>query len=103
MKNDKERKAYIEDANNWHLANQIGTLVRVERLEYKGEFWARIQVREEMNVYNWENHKAYKKIEWHTLRMYKTGCDAEDNLYFAETQSTTQILNAMKAADKVNE
>lgn len=100
MKNDKERKAYIEDANNWHLANQIGTLVRVERLEYKGKFWARIQVREELYAYDWENNKSYTTIKWHTLHMYKTGCDAEGNLYFAETQSTTQILNAMKAADK---
>lgn len=102
MRNDKERQAFVQDANNWHrVGDEIMGRVRLRELEYKNNTWYRIDVRTNCIETEWSDnrldYKQIKKICWRPLRMYVI--DKETGA-FDEPVSVTQIVNEIKEIDK---
>lgn len=102
MRNDKERQAFVQDANNWHRVGvEIMGRVRLRELEYKNHTWYRIEVMTQWFETEFTDAGAgytrHRKMGWQPLRMYvidkATGA-------FADTVSVTQIVNEIKEIDK---
>lgn len=99
MRNDKERKAFVEDDVNWTvIAEHFGYPggVRISELVYGGESWYKVEIMVEHNVYNYAKSRLETVRGWVLLRMYEA---TEDGEVFGETVSVTQIVNAIKEID----
>ena len=100
MRNDKERQAFVQDANNWHeVGTEIMGRVRLRKLEYKNHTWYRIEIMTDCYETEWTatGYKRKKTIRWQPLRMYVI--DKETGA-FDEPVSVTQIVNEIKEIDK---
>ena len=102
MRNDKERQAFVQDANNWHrVGDEIMGRVRLRELEYKNHTWYRIEIRtcwfEAEFTDKGAGYTRHRKMGWQPLRMYVI--DKETGA-FDEAVSVTQIVNEIKEIDK---
>lgn len=100
MRNDKERQAFVQDANNWHeVGTEIMGRVRLRKLEYKNHTWYRIEIMTDCYETEWTatGYKRKKTIRRQPLRMYVI--DKETGA-FDEPVSMTQIVEKIKEIDK---
>ena len=101
MRNDKERQQFVQDDNNWHrVGSDIMGKVRLRELEYKNNFWYRIEILEhyfENEFFSGSDYKRVDKVNWRPLRMFVLD---KDTRAFEDTVSPTQIVEAIKEIDK---
>ena len=98
MKNDKERRDYINNPENWILAFGSGNIenIRTMVLTYKDERWARLEVYREYESFDFEKLETVKKKGWVETALYAVSKDGE----IGEPISKTQIMNRMKELDR---
>lgn len=97
MKNDKERKAFVDDDRNWAIVDSTNNmLIRMKMLEYGDMKWCRVDAFRQTERYDVRHRKLVTKKDWTTLDMY-----AFDELKgLGEHVSVTQIVNRIKDYDK---
>lgn len=100
MRNDKERRAFVEDSLNWtvvgeYFGNHPGG-IRISVLRYGGECWYKLELMKEYSQYNYAKSRLETKRGYQMLRIYEP---TEDGEVFGESVSVTQILNAIKEID----
>lgn len=100
MRNDKERKTFVEDPFNWKVVAECeGDYpggIRICALEYAGEAWYKIEAMVEYNIFSYTESKLKTVRGWHALRMYAPTADGD---VFGESVSITQIVTAIKEID----
>ena len=100
MKNDKERRAFVEDSINWTVVGEYFGHhpggVRISVLEYGGEAWYKVELMKEFDKYNYEKGRLETMRGWYGTHMYEASSDGE---VFGESVSVTQIVNAIKEID----
>lgn len=103
MRNDKERKAYIDDSSNWSVVGEYGGrsndhpgAVRISRLSYGGESWYKVEIMQEFTQFSYVRSNLETVRGWRALGTYG---QSEDGAVFGEHVSVTQILNAIKEID----
>ena len=97
MKNDKERKAFVDNPDNWEVTNTLSDKVRIVRLSYQGKEWYRIQILKNDNYYDYDSRELKKRIDWVTLET----CPFSSELgVFGDHWSNTNIVDAIKTLDR---
>lgn len=98
MRNDRERKEYIEDEKNW---TQVGDttfgLLRLMMLTYGDAEWYKVQVFQEHQHYNCKKGDFEWVREWVTVGIYSISTARRA---FSYGWSTSRIVEAIKEADK---
>lgn len=98
MKNDKERRAFVENDDNWK--NQHGlNCVRVQTLEYRERTWYRVQVMKVIRRYEPVLNKTVSLVEWDTVAIL--WCDEEKGYFEAGDWTVPSIVSYIKAMDKL--
>jgi hypothetical protein len=97
MKNDKERKAYVENPANWRLISSLNDKIRIVHLTYHDKAWYRIQIMKEQNYYDHAAGDFKKRIEWVTL---ETCLFDPERGVFGEHWSATNIVDSIKTIDR---
>lgn len=96
MKNAAERKAFIENPENWHVV-ELTKNTRVSVIRYKGEERYRLEVYEVLTNFDYEKRVHIRRPEWSVRDYYKKNPD-----YFNafERQSLTEIREWLADQDK---
>lgn len=102
MRNDTERRAFVENDDNWEEIGAVGfvdnPLIRLSRLEYEGHEWFKVDVWETYTSgYDFENRRHSHKTGWHSARMYRFDPGSKS---FNYTVSVTEIRDEIKEIDK---
>ena len=97
MRNEKERKQFINTAENWTAVSEAIPGIRLMELQYKEHSWYRIDIMQKRNDFNYEAHKSVEVVKWRTLGMYKI---LLDDYCYSEGLSATQIANEIKEIDR---
>ena len=106
MKNQAERREYIDDPDNWQIVESLRN-VRVSKLTYKGEHRYKLETFEVINRYDYHDSKHYRSGEWVVRFYYKTPeeydeiiANAGNKCDLLEQQSLTQIREWLADLDK---
>lgn len=97
MKNQAERREYIDDPENWQIVESLRN-VRVSQNKYKGEKRYKLETFEVITRYDYHDRKSYNAGEWVVRGYYKTPenpeeiiTNAGDRADLLEPQSVTQL------------
>lgn len=100
MRNDKERKAFVEDSVNWSVVGEyFGSHpggFRISVLRYGGENWYKVELMREFQMFNYAKSRLETRRGWYGNHMYEA---SEDGAVLGESVSITQIVNAIKEID----
>lgn len=97
MRNDTERKAFVETDKNWQTLKEIPDVLQLQSLIYKGHEWIRLRIYQVQLRFDYEKCEPYKVTDWSTVRWLKL----DKNLGgFSESMSVSQILREIKEIDK---
>ena len=97
MRNDTERKAFVETDKNWQTLKEIPDVLQLQSLIYKGHEWIRIRIYQVQLRFDYEKCKPYQVTDWSTVRWMTW----DKNLGgFSESMSVSQILREIKEIDK---
>lgn len=100
MKNDKERRAFVEDSLNWTVVGEYFGHhpggVRISVLEYGGESWYKVELMRETTIYDHKKGRIENVRGWHGYHIYEPTADGE---VFGEPVSITQIVGVIKEID----
>lgn len=96
MKNAADRKAFIENPENWHVV-ELTKNTRVSAIRYKGEERYRLEVYEIITNFDYEKRVHIRRPEWNVRDYYKKNPN-----YFGalERQSVTQIREWVADQDR---
>ena len=97
MKNDKERKSFVDDPDNWEVTTALSDQIRIVRLKYQDKKWYRIQILKEQSYYDHAARDLKKRVEWVTL---ETCLFDPERGVFGEHWSATNIVDSIKAIDR---
>ena len=96
LKNDKERREFVYNSDNWEVIGELNSLVRLTRLEYKDHEWYGIEIRSGHDVFDAEIRRIFKK-NWLQIAIYQL--DTE-NRCFTFPWSRSQVAAQLKQIDK---
>jgi len=96
MKNAAERKAFIENPENWHVV-ELTEHTRVSAIRYKGEERYRLEVFEVANYFDYEHRCHGERAEWVVRDYYK---NKPGYVGAFERQSLTEIREWVADQDK---
>ena len=95
MRNNEERRQFVEDINNWELAEST-IWTQTLKLTYKGHEWYQIRVLENSERYDYKVGRFRKSANWENhMRYYKVNPDVGLDLV-----SKANIINEIKEIDK---
>ena len=97
LKNDRERREFVNDPKNWETIGDIKGLIQMRMLRYKGMIWYANYIRQVSQSWNSETHDFNREADWLRVGMYQI--DTEHRA-FTYGISATEIVNAIKEADK---
>lgn len=98
MKNDKERREFIDNPNNWEqVGEDIMGLVRMMQLTYKYKQWFKVEILQRYEHYNIKERRMETVREWIKTGIYEIDTN---NRAFTYGISLTQMLNTIKEIDK---
>lgn len=98
MKNDKERREFIDNPNNWEQVGEpIMGLVRMSQLTYKYKQWFKVEIFQRYEHYNFKIGKMELVREWIKTGIYEIDTNSRAFTYGI---SPTQMINAIKEIDK---
>lgn len=98
MKNDQERREFIDDDSNWHPdLYQFRGLVAVQTLTYKGHQWQRVSVWRKGIEFDPKTREIIYPNHWVPIMHSKL---LPDGSAFDDSLSVTQILKEIKEIDK---
>jgi len=97
MKNNDERRAYIRNELNWKVY-QATDLNTVDYLEYKGERWFRIRIREYAHHYDYVTRTHGPRVCMNQLGgFYRYNTDEN---YLVHINGESNIIDEMRSLDK---
>lgn len=100
LRNDNERRAYLDDPKNWNVINQMPG-VRLLEFEYKGFLLYRLELWQTWRSgYDFENHKHKEETGWREVFTYTL---REDTHAYSYPVSTGEIIRKLKELDKGRE
>jgi len=95
MKNNEERRQFVEDISNWELSEST-IWTQTLKLTYEGHEWYQIRVLEYGHHYNYKEGRPYDGASWenhqHYYRQHKD--------VGLEPVNKTQIIDEIKLIDK---
>ena len=98
MKNDKERREFIDNQNNWEQVGEpIMGLVRMSQLTYKYKQWFKVEIFQRYEHYNIKERRMELVREWIKTGIYEIDTNSRAFTYGI---SPTQMINAIKEIDK---
>lgn len=98
MKNDKERREFIDNPNNWEQVGEpIMGLVRMSQLTYKYKQWFKVEILQTYEHYNIKTGRMEPVREWIKTGIYEIDTNSRAFTYGI---SPTQMINAIKEIDK---
>ena len=98
MKNDKERREFIDNPNNWEQVGEpIMGLVRMTQLTYKHKQWFKVEIFQSYEHYNIKERRMEPVREWIKTGIYEIDTNSRAFTYGI---SPTQMINAIKEIDK---
>lgn len=97
MRNDTERKAFVEKDKNWQTLKEIPDVLQLQSLIYKGHEWIRIRIYQVQLRFDYKKCKPYQVADWATVRWLKWDKEFGG---FSESMSVSQILREIKEIDK---
>lgn len=96
LTNEKKRREFVNNSDNWEIVGEMNSLVRLTRLEYKGKEWYGIEIRSGHDVYDAEIRRLFKK-DWLQIAIYQLDTD---NRCFTYPWSRSQVATQLKLIDK---
>lgn len=96
MRNEKERHAFIDNADNWEIAAELAEYLRIKRVQYKGEYRFALEVYEEHNTFNYEISEPEQVEGWVNVGYYKIS----DLFPALERQSLSQVRKWISDLDR---
>ena len=96
LKNDKERREFVYNSDNWEVIGELNSLVRLTRLEYKGREWFGIDIRSEYDTFDPDFNRIVTK-RWTQIAIYQL--DTETRA-FSIPWSRSQVAAQLKQIDK---
>lgn len=102
MRNDKERRDYVENPNNWkteaEYAGSYPGALRVSSLTYGDEMWFKVEIIKLQTEFDFDTREHIQLLRWVSLGVYQ---EAWNGTGFSEEHwSTTQIVNRIKEIDR---
>ena len=97
MRNDTERKAFVEADKNWQMLKEIPDVLQLQSLIYKGHEWIRLRIYQVQNRFDYEKRQPYQVADWTTIRWLKWNSDLGG---LSESMSVSQILREIKEIDR---
>lgn len=97
MRNDKERREFVDDDQNWAIVDSTNNmLIRMKMLTYHELRWFKVEA---IHFAEWYDHKRGKTVKapkWFQIGMY------DDHVagVLGEHVSVTQIVNRIKDYDR---
>ena len=71
LSNDKKRREYVSDVDNWEVVGDILGLVQLRKLTYGSQEWLAICVRRTWDTYNAGKHGFDRVTKWVITGMYQ--------------------------------
>ena len=97
MKNDKERKAFVEDERNWRIVDSTNNMmIRMKMLTYRELWWFKVEAIHIAEWYDVKRGQFVKEPKWFQIGMY----DGTTSGVLGEHVSVTQIVNRLKDYDR---
>lgn len=96
LRNDNERRAYIENPANWEQVGMLNNLIRLMKLTYKEHEWFAIDIWQSGTTFDSQKWKTVPSKEWRRLNRYKI---TEDHA-LSYGMSVSQIADEIKTIDK---
>jgi len=97
MKNDKERKAFVEDERNWAIVDSTNNMmIRMKMLVYHELRWFKVEAIHFAEWYDVKRGQVVKEPKWFQIGMY----DDHVSGVLGEHVSVTQIVNRIKDYDR---
>lgn len=97
MKNAAERRAYIENPDNWEPVEYTRHM-RLSCIEYKGEKRYKLETFEVCNFFNYKTREPEEREEW-VLRVYYKPTD-KNNAGPMVAQSVTDLREWLADLDR---
>ena len=97
LRNDKERRDYIQNQANWETVGTLNNLIRMRTLTYKSETWYTLEIMQMFQHYNIKAGAMEWVSEWRRLGIYQLNVD---HRAFTYGVSVTEIINRIKEIDK---
>ena len=98
MKNNEERRQFVEDINNWEMTEST-IWTQTLRLKYEDVEWYQIRVLENTYHYDPETHTDEYKPEWTNHSRYYRFFD-DGNRCYLEPYSKSNIIEEISVIDK---
>ena len=97
LSNDKKRREYVGNVDNWEVVGDILGLVQLRKLTYGKQEWLAICVRRTWDTYNVGKHGFERVTKWVITGMYQIDTDLRtlDNGW-----SQSQIVEVIKNIHK---
>jgi len=97
LKNDRERRDFVNDPKNWETIGDIKGLVQMRMLRYKGLIWYATFIRQVHQRWDRDIHGHIYEADWTRLGIYQINTE---HRAFTYGISPTEIIQAIKEADK---
>ena len=97
LRNDKERREFVNDSSNWELVGELNNLIRLKALTYKTDIWYTLEIMQMFQHYNIKAGAMEWVSEWRRLGIYQLNID---HRAFTYGVSVTEIINRIKEIDK---
>jgi len=97
MRNDTERKAFVDTDENWQTLKEVPDVLQLQSLIYKGHEWIRLRIYQVRVHFDHETCKVYQAPDWNTI--WRSKWDKEFG-GFSDSMSNSQILREIKEIDK---
>lgn len=97
LTNDKKRREFIENPDNWETVNVINGLVMLKRLEYKELEWFSIHIRQGLKHWDYRKEETVKEIEWRRTGLFQLD---KDDRAFTCGISVSEMMEQIKKYDK---
>ena len=97
LKNDKERKEFVNNPENWELVGELNGLIRLKKLTYGKKEWFAIYVRKSYDHYDYREKQMKEVIEWQRARIHTLNTEIRA---FGQEYSPSQIVEEIKDMDR---
>ena len=97
LSNDKKRREYVNNLENWEVIGDILGLVQLRKLTYGKTEWLAVCVRQSCDKYNPNKHQFEHTIYWHITNIYQI--DTTDRV-LDTGWSPSQVVDSIKAIHK---
>lgn len=97
LTNDKLRREFVDNPDNWETIGDLKGLVRLSRLEYKSLEWFSVWVRQTHVQYDYRVKDVVPETKWWRKNIYKIDKTTRALTY---GMSTTQVVDEIKEYDK---